>query len=128
MSLGARLRLAPNPHSARTLRVLDLPFVGACLWPDRAGEPCSPADCRYRQRGQGVFPLPGRSPAHPPAPRDRAECRPCQPEPTKGGVWGDTIPPAVGAPGAGGASPGGRHKSDAPHPGGFTGPSWMDEA
>ncbi|AWV21100.1 Hypothetical protein HVPorG_03985 [Roseomonas mucosa] len=38
--------------------------------PDRAGEPGSPADCRCRQRGNGVF-LSLGSPASPPVPRDQ---------------------------------------------------------
>ncbi|QDD93379.1 hypothetical protein HVPorG_03994 [Roseomonas mucosa] len=43
---------------------------GLSLWPDRAGEHGSPADCPCHQRGHGVFPLFG-SPAFPPAPRGR---------------------------------------------------------
>ncbi|AWV24432.1 hypothetical protein HVIM_04640 [Roseomonas mucosa] len=50
---GKALPFAPDPLSARTLRALD-PMSWLSLWPDRAGEPCSPADCRCHPRGQGV--------------------------------------------------------------------------
>ncbi|UZO95811.1 hypothetical protein RMHFA_04204 [Roseomonas mucosa] len=67
---GTRLCLFPRaPLSARTLRALD-PVSWLLLTPDRAGEPCSPADRRCHQCGDGVL-LFG-SPASPPAPRDQA--------------------------------------------------------
>ncbi|AWV20813.1 Hypothetical protein HVIM_03971 [Roseomonas mucosa] len=59
----------PDPLSARTLRALD-PVRWRSLMPDRAGEHGSPADCRCRPCGNGVF-LFG-SPAFPPAPGDQA--------------------------------------------------------
>ena len=67
---GKALPFAPDPLSARTLRALG-PMSWLSLWPDCAGEPCSPADCPGHPRGKDAFLLFG-SPASLPAPRDQA--------------------------------------------------------